>query len=259
MPVFAALRIRNESRWIEEVIRSIDGLCDEILILDDHSNDGTPDICESLGCTVFRNAVPWVNCGGVMRSDESAGKDFLLQKAIECVPEKDMHFLHGNEDSPYWVLAIDGDEVLAPGDDEILRGATLGRAHVYSLRILYLWNSRNMVRVDGVYRSFNRPSFFRLMNRSFRYQRTPWGNGANFHCSSIPQELLHHNTPSDARLLHLGYLTREDRIRKWQWYSEIDPNNAGEDCYRHCVQGDIPEVPADARLRWAGPLELQVL
>ena len=91
---------------------------------------------------------------------------------------------------------------------------------------------------------FARPSLFRLMNRNFRFQKTPWGNGANFHCSSIPQELLHHaHGVCPAPLLHLGYMDAEDRMRKFLWYSKIDPNNEVEDRYRHIIQGD-PGGPA---------------
>jgi hypothetical protein len=39
----------------------------------------------------------------------------------------------------------------------------------------------------------------------------------------------------------------------------MDPNNAFEDNYRHCVQGDVPEVPASAVLRHAGPLKLEMM
>jgi hypothetical protein len=62
-----------------------------------------------------------------------------------------------------------------------------------------------------------------------------------------------------APLWHLGYNDLEDRVRKYAWYNQMDPNNQPEDCYRHMVQGDITEIPADAVLRHAGPLRLQML
>lgn len=253
MPIIAALRIRNEARWIERVIRSIQPCCARILVLDDRSYDGTPDICERLGCTVYRSTVPWVRVAdGRELSDEAAGKDFLLQRAFEIVPP-----MQWNERSEWFMLAIDGDEELVKGDEQVLEQAITMPFHTYSLKILYLWGQENRQRVDGVYGTFARPSLFRLMNPAFSYRRTPFGQGSNFHCSSIPQEMLHHSTASPARLLHYGYLYREDRIRKYNWYNSIDPHNEGEDGYRHIVQGDVPEVPATARLRWAGPMEFQ--
>ena len=249
--MFAALRVRNEARWIQCVLDSIRPVCDEIFVLDDHSDDQTAQICRFAGATVHNSPFPDL--------DESRDKDYLLDCMISAVPQQDQHYLNGNPESPYWCLAIDGDEVLVADDAQVLKAQTGGPAHVYSLRILFLWDRPEQVRVDGVYGRFRRPSLFRLMNRGFRYQRTPWGKGANFHCSSIPQELLHHGTPSDARLLHLGYLHREDRLRKFAWYTQRDPDNEAEGRYLHIVQGDVPGVPSTDHLKWAGPLAFERL
>jgi hypothetical protein len=62
---------------------------------------------------------------------------------------------------------------------------------------------------------------------------------------------------TDIKFWHYGYMDREDRIKKYRYYQSVDPNNELEDGYRHIVQGDIPEVPADAVLKVAGPLKLQ--
>ena len=58
-------------------------------------------------------------------------------------------------------------------------------------------------------------------------------------------------------LMHFGTVYREDRIRKYRWMVSIDPQNEFEDGYRHMVQGDIPEVPKELKLRHSGPLELR--
>jgi len=243
----AVLRVRNESRWIERVIRSLQPLCGRIHVLDDHSDDGTPSICGTIpGVVVYNSQFEGL--------DESRDRDFLLDRVCDSVVPWDIH-----GEGPHVVCAIDGDEILAPGGQDALRRAVDAGGYVWTPRIKYLWDSDDQWRSDGVYRNFRRPSFFRLINRQFRYQRTQWGDGANFHCSSIPQELLHHSIHIDADLLHLGYRDREDRMRKYQWYNSIDPNNAGEDCYRHCIQGDVPEIPVSARLKHAGPLVLEAI
>lgn len=251
--IIAALRIKNESRWIEQVVRAIVPVCDQILVLDDHSTDGTADICESIEkVTVFRS--PFANL------DESRDKQYLLEKVYDSIPQVDQHYGLGNPNSPYWCLAIDGDEEFVPEDAALLLDAVRsGRAHSYSLRIQYLWDHPDQWRCDGVYQNFRRPSLFRLMNRAFTYKTTPFGNGANFHCSSIPQEMIGHSKHCDARLLHWGYIDRAHRIKKYNFYNTVDPNNVAEDCYRHVVQGDVAEIPAHAKLKWAGPLELQPL
>lgn len=247
MPIIGLLRVKNEARWIDRVVRSIVPVCERIIVLDDHSTDGTPDICRKAGAQVIDSE--FEGC------DESRDKDFLLSKAYDYVPSE---FSKGNPTSPYWALLIDGDEELVRSDTSKVRMLTRRQdCHSFSFDILYLWDSTEQIRTDRVYRQFRRPSMFRLMNDTFRFQRTPWG--ANFHCSSIPQEMLHGSRPSGARLLHYGYMHKEDRLRKYEWYNTLDPRNAGEDCYRHIIQGDVPEIPADAVLMHAGPLKLEAL
>lgn len=248
MKFHAILRIKNEARWIKEVVRALQPLCEAIHIFDDHSTDDTAEICDKLGAGVMVYRSPFTGL------DESRDKDFLLQRVIETIPADQF-----GADSQHFVCCIDGDEVLAPGHQTILRETVARGGFAWRLRVVYLWDSPQQWRADGVYANFCRPSVFRLINPRFRFQKTPFGNGANFHCSSIPQEMLHHGAVCDAVLLHLGYMYREDRVRKYEWYNLIDPHNEGEDCYRHIVQGDIPQVPADARLKHAGPMRLAIL
>jgi hypothetical protein len=247
MPIIGLLRVRNEARWIERVIRAITPACERVLVWDDKSDDGTPEICESIpGVTVFRSTATVL--------DESADKDRLLTEAYKLLPDE--HKL-GNPESPYWALLIDGDEELIADDIPLVEEMTRGQAHAYHFRIPYLWNDENTVRIDGVYRHMadvGRPSMFRLMNEAFRFQRTRFGNGCNFHCSSVPQEMLHHAHRSRARLKHWGYIHAADRIRKYHWYNERDPANVAEDGYRHMVIGDL--FPPESQFRHAGPLQL---
>lgn len=229
------LRVKNEARWIARVIESLLPLCERVYVLDDHSTDGTPFICSGIpGVTVFDSPFSGL--------DESRDKDYLLS--------------HIRKDGADIVVAIDGDEVLEPGGQDKIRRA-VAQGNAWTMRVLYAWNDDAHVRTDGVYSRMYRPSMFRLAACTRGFLKTPFGNGANLHCSSVPQELLHGAIRTDIRLLHLGYRDREDRLRKFHWYNSIDPNNPGEDCYRHIVQGDLPDIPANARLRHAGPLTLQ--
>ena len=224
------LRVKNEARWIERSISSILPVCDRVLVMDDHSSDGTPDLCRSIErVTVFGS--PFTGL------DETRDKNWLLDKA------------RGAD----WVMMIDGDEMLAPG--AVFPQMLATSAACLSLRILYLWDREEQIRVDGVYGRFWRPSIFRP--GASRFVST--SAGGNFHCGNAPLALQSLSRPIEASLLHFGYLHREDRLRKYRWYNQVDPGNANEDGYRHMVQGDIPGVPVGARLRHAGPLELVTL
>jgi glycosyltransferase involved in cell wall biosynthesis len=234
--IVGLLRIKNESRWIERVVKSIQPVCGRILILDDHSTDGTPEICESLGCQVFRSPFEGIH--------EARDKDYLLERAWES----------GAAIGDY-CLMIDGDEALHSDDVPALFAAASSGAVCCSTHIVYLWDREDQVRVDRWYREFRRPSLFRLTARNLTFRRTE--HGGNLHCSSAPAQLLSQITPIPVRLLHFGYLHREDRVRKFHWYNSIDPHNELEDQYRHMVVGDL--FPAEAAFRWAGPLRLEAL
>lgn len=281
--IFGMLRIKNESRWIADVLASIEPLCERIFVLDDHSTDGTQDICRRFQKVTLIES-PFEGL------DEQRDKNFLLGLLHAAIPEADQHFAKGNPESSYWALAIDGDEMLEADGPAIIRETLAsGSAHAYALQIRFLWNSPDQVRVDGVYGTFARPSLFRLMNTRFQFMSTPWGeeiNGhrANFHCASIPQELLHHSGPCRARLWHWGYIDEAKRADKFCWYNAIDSGNDAEDQYRHICQGDsavyedlirrrdelraklgmpparcnMPRAPlANEHLKWAGPLRLE--
>ena len=235
--ILGLMRIRNEGRWIHAVVSAVLPLCDRMLILDDHSTDDTRGICASFGERVSVLESPFDGL------NESRDKNYLLEQARAFHPD--------------WCVLIDGDEILEPaGPNRIRTELERGPHSVYSLLVRFLWNSPSLVRVDGVYGSFRRPSIFRYHADSF-FGATEYGG--HFHCGNVPQNLPGTRGRLDARLYHLGYMSREDRVRKYQWYNASDPDNEAEDRYRHVVQGDIPEVPAHLKLKHAGPLVLERL
>lgn len=231
------LRIKNESRWIEEVIKALRPLCAHVFVLDDHSTDDTVEIVQRLPYTTVWSS-PFTDF------DESRDKNYQYDEILRVC-------------EPAWMVCIDGDEVLQhDGADRIHEYVAANPTlSAFALRILYLWNDPDTVRVDGVYGNFYRPSVFRPFNPSFRFQTTNWPG--NLHCSSVPQELIHGFGKCPVALKHYGYMEKEKRLAKYAWYTRVDPNNDREDYYRHMVQGDVPEIPSDSLLKHAGPLRLR--
>ena len=278
----AMLRVHNEARWIEEVIKSTFQLCGRVFVMDDKSTDDTARIANSIDSRVRVLQSPFAGL------NESRDKNWLYDQIIaDCEPE--------------WILCIDGDEVLEGPAGEAIRRTIAEQPEVQSwaLKIEFLWNKSNLVRADRIYGDFWRPSLFRAYHerpgvpddrklmQEFRFQSTPFGRTTdadkpNLHCSSVPQRLIHGFKRIPARLKHYGYMDRAWRVAKLDYYTSIDWENPAEDCYRHMCQGDAPlieelpkiqrmlergvltqeqvakllDVPPSARLLHAGPLVL---
>lgn len=239
MIIAGMLRVKNEARWIKRSIESIAPLCNAgIWVLDDNSTDDTLELAWAAGACVIPSPFVTLN--------EARDKNMLLQMALHAKPD--------------WIICIDGDEELS-GDyrDNLALTMRTTRAYSISLPIWYLWDRPDQLRVDGVYGNFHRESVFRPVPGA-RFHEA--GSGPNFHCGnvpSIPPSLRDRREVVNAPLLHYGYMERDDRLRKYSWYNAKDPDNRAEDCYRHMVQGDIVQVPADAVLKHAGPLKLRAI
>ena len=255
----AMLRIHNEARWIEEVIVSTLQLCDRVFVMDDHSTDETFRILCAIRNRIGERLV--ILPSPFTGLNESRDKNWLYDQIIaNCKPE--------------WILCIDGDEVLeGPAGDAIRKTiAVYPEVQSWALKIEYLWNKPDQVRVDRIYGDFWRPSLFRAYHetpgvpdsrkllREFRFQATPFGRSTdtdepNLHCSSVPQRLIHGFKRIPARIKHYGYMERAWRVAKLDYYTSIDWENPAEDSYRHMCQGDSPrldELPKVRRLMERG-------
>jgi GT2 family glycosyltransferase len=230
--IYGMLRIKNESPHIAQVIARLLGLCQQIIILDDHSSDDTVVICRSFGDRVAVINSPFTGL------DEARDKNFLLEKLITLRPD--------------WVLWIDGDEVLERRGPERIRAAVKNGVAVsaYSLRISYIWDDHDHVRIDGIFGRFTRPSLFRLHGQplnALHFQKTT--SGGSLHCGNVPCGLTGYQKNLDVRLKHLGYRSRHQRESKYEWYNSVDPDNTLEDNYRHLIEAPgARHAPGPARL-----------
>ncbi len=217
--VLGAMRIKNESRWIKRSIESQLDLCDKVLVLDDHSTDDTRDIVRGFGtrCVLIESTFEGVN--------EGRDKSYLLSYLVAADPE--------------WVLWIDGDEVLEKrAHQTLLREMSNKGVGSLSMKVLYFWDDENKFRADGVYANMTRPSAFRVRGQDPAKLHFPRGDGsANLHNGgNCPQGVVGVGALSEARIKHYGYLTWEERQRKYEFYNKVDPNNEAEDCYRHIIE-----------------------
>ena len=239
--IVGLMRVKNEARWISEAVSELRRLADAVLVLDDHSEDNTVDLALRAGAHVITSPFDGI--------DEARDKDFLVEQAWKRYGP-----FAGND----WAIMLDGDEVLMDHWEMLecmSRVSEEGRPVALAPSILYLWDSPEMVRIDGIYGSFYRQSAWPIgaSGGVETFRRTKYGNGANFHCSSVPDAFTRHFQRIPVRVKHYGYMHRDDRIRKFHWYNTIDPLNDFDDRYRHMVIGDL--FPPTSRFRWAGPLK----
>ena len=89
--IIGMYRIKNESRWIEQSLKSISDICEEIVILDDGSTDDTVKICENFSQVVD------IHSQKNLPFDETRDKNTLLKMALSRNPD--------------FILTLDGDEV----------------------------------------------------------------------------------------------------------------------------------------------------
>ena len=246
------MRVKNEARWIGRCINSVIPLAGEnVFVMDDESTDDTLEIARGLGVNVYSDPFP----GEPL--DETRDKEWLLtQVKAACDPD--------------WILCIDGDEELEPDGATMIR-EVLQTANpdvdVFALNFLFLWDSVDQIRVDGRFSSLGRESLFRAKGTGIHfksYYEVDLNGTHNpndpkchvgLHCGNAPV-MDGKKSPINVNLLHYGYILREDRIRKYNWYRSIDPDNPYEDNYRHIVLGDLPELPATLKLPLGGPLKL---
>jgi len=235
--IYGFMRIKNEARWIERVLKSMLAVCERIFVLDDHSTDETRALCNSFHPRVIVYPSPF---DGVQ---ETRDKNYL------------MHLIEADVSDGDWILSIDGDEEIVSDDRDTIRAIAAAESGPDCVRfqVIYLWDSERQKRVDGIYGGFRRSSMFR-MRKGARFSSP---NGGGFHCGNAPEPRW--VSDSTVRLLHYGYMLKEDRLRKYEFYNAPDkqPIPACEDGYRHMVIGDV--FPAEARFMHAGPLQLQPL
>jgi glycosyltransferase involved in cell wall biosynthesis len=196
-----ALLVRNEKdKYLDRVLRRCQEFSDEVVVLDDGSTDGSPDLAESLGCTVYHRT----NTG--MWGNESPARAELW----------DLGAKHAGDG---WLLICDADQILH-GD---IRPLTLSTSCTAWAWVLFdLWNEEKYYRADGhwVGHLHPRPWLFRP---SVLKSAPEWPE-RGLHVGHCPRNfplVVGCLTPdSGVYWTHLSYLTKIQRSAKLRQYEE---------------------------------------
>ncbi|BDG03080.1 glycosyltransferase family 2 protein [Anaeromyxobacter oryzae] len=182
--ISAVVITKNEARNIERCLRSLAGVVDEVVVVDDLSTDDTAAIAERLGARVIRQ--PWLGFG----------------------PQKNL----GNAAASHrYVLSLDADEAL----DDTLRDAIRaardgGLAGVYAVSRLNSYNGR-FIRHGLEYPD--------RKVRLFPRDAATWDASPVHEGLVLPDGLPVARLPG--HLLHYTYLRLEDTVVKANRYSTL--------------------------------------
>ena len=199
--IIGALLARNEAapdRYLVRAIQDAQRGADDIVVLDDRSEDGTPDVARNLGCTVY-----------VRDSD-------IPMWGAEAPARAQLWDLAAQHARDGWVLVFDADMLLR-GDPRPLAESWVCDAWAWTL--YDLWDSETTYRVDGPWSLgpvTSRPWMFRP---SALHEPPQWPDSrlhtghapANFHAlvGVAPQlAWLHYSylKPAHRKLKHAQYL-----------------------------------------------------
>ena len=209
MKLTAGIRVRNGELWAEECLQSLSGFVDAIVILDDGSTDGTPDICRSFAKVA--HFVRWEKSF----FHEGIDRNVVLALAKDTEPD--------------WIVMMDIDEVFeARIAERVGPMMGLGDVAVWGFRMLHFWRGKTHFRIDS---QWGQETRHHIHPRLFRNQP-----GAHF-----PPQQIHgahilgiegRAALSDVVIRHYGYSYPEQVLAKHRLYSQVDP---GGD-YRHLVE-----------------------
>lgn len=165
-PITATVITRNEERNLERCLNALQGVADEIIVVDSYSTDRTLDICRRYGCKVTQR--------------EFAGFGSQRQYATGLA-------------SNSYILSIDADEVIDEElRDYLIRTKAGGFSHrVYSARILNYFCGKPLKRSG-----FEPEAQVRLFNRRYaNWNLRDYSDKVSFPDSVTPEPLpgtIHH-------------------------------------------------------------------
>ena len=219
--IVAMYRIKNEEKWIKKSLESVLDICSEAVILDDGSTDKTLEICQSFDKVdvTHQDELP---------TDEVRDMTKLLKMTIKKKPE--------------YILAFDGDEILAPNSKEILSeelNVLYPENSVFEFQVLHIWDVPYKFRCDGVFHSMWRPRLFKIKNQSteFHYKNSIYPG--NLHANHIPDNMEGLDKPvtSKVKILEYGFYSEELRQKKFDYYNSHDPYNVNGDNHLYIISG----------------------
>ena len=226
--VVLSMLVRNEAdRYLRKVIERVLPLVDQAVIVDDGSDDGTPELCEELLGSLPRHVL---RLDGSRFDREHELRALQWRAAIGCDPD--------------WILTIDADELLetrAIAELPVLLGSS--SCDVVALRLFDMWND-NHFRDDELWCAHRRhwPLLVRPISGPVSWR------ASDQHCGRWPVDIERRRWErTELRVQHLGWMRAADREAKHARYLRLDPDARGVSAahYRSILD------PAPQLVAWA--------
>lgn len=192
---------RNEAdRYLEEVLDHLNQHVDAIVFTDDGSEDSTFMIARDAGAHTIRLS------DSLFEENEGKLREVSWEH-LQTVAR------HGD-----WILSIDCDEKLFPPLDLHFMLENL-KESVVMATFYHMWNE-TQYRVDKAWKPDQQPRLFRYFKEGHIMQRA-------LACGQYPtyvKQMVRDGKVRDSgiKMQHLGYMTDEDKMMKFERYMRID-------------------------------------
>lgn len=185
--------VKNEEQYMGKLLCQLTRLTDLVLVADDASTDNTKKICESFA-KVRVHTLPDLGYWHTGRN-----RVFLHSWAMFYEPE--------------WVVTLDADE-LWKDEDVVAKLLDEPKDRLcYTFPLLYLWNDEKHCRWDKFY-----PDIKAI--RVFKFNSGDFPRTEKAHATSVPVGVRNSIGEIDSPILHYGYITKEERQKKFDYYSK---------------------------------------
>lgn len=204
MKLVASLIVRNEAdRYLEPCLDHLAEFCDEVVVLDDGSDDGTPEIAASAGVNLLRSEAPEFD------AHEGRARQTLLAYTLA--------------QEPTHILAIDADEFIDDGlklREQIEHSQRL--VGVWHLRMEEIWELDGdclCIREDRLWRSHNQPIVWRALE-GVKWQIADKALASGRVPPAAWQARSRHL--NNRSVLHFGWANESTRQARYDRYMRID-------------------------------------
>lgn len=203
--IVANMVIKDEAdKWLVPVLERVLSQVDLLCVTDDCSSDDSADIAERMGAKVQR----------MPESTFETHEGRLRQTSWEFLERQITH------DEPWWVLAIDADEMLYETLMPLRELIDQDYFDVLAIRFFHMWNETQF-RVDKAWVPNNSSRLFRYFEDGvFAQRQLACGSEPTYVTEAIRRGKFFTNTGLSMK--HLSYMTDEGKRSKFDRYTKID-------------------------------------